>query len=100
MGVTAKGPSGVIRVGGRLAGTLGAWSLDSQSGIVTVKAKPGELDPYWLEMPVKHEVRLHLGNGMIWRFRNLRTTLMGDSVEISGERQRGEPEVIQEGPTT
>ena len=91
MSLHVTGKSGQLRVGGRVAASLGDWTLDAEppkeewalTGRVTGR------DDMLLESGVPIELRLQLTNDT-WRWRNVQV----DGYDVVTVRGTGEPEVI------
>jgi hypothetical protein len=92
-GLQAKGPGGVLRVAGREAARLGAWSFTYTAEGWRLTAPLAESDPYWLDSEGPFLLRLVVGKAGVWTWRGLsqdRIAWDAESITVTGE---GEPEV-------
>jgi hypothetical protein len=85
--VRATGVTGVLRVGGRTAASLGRWSYDGSADGWKVEADTSSIDAYLFENGSSFELRLDVGEH-VWRWRDV--TVKGRSrVTVTGD---GAPE--------
>jgi hypothetical protein len=87
--VTANGAGGELRLAGRVAATLGAWTLQRSEGGAVLTATLATQDAYWLSQGERFELRLPLGNVRLWRWRRATVRLDGNRATIHME---GNPE--------
>lgn len=86
----ARGQSGDVRVGGRMAATLGPWRMRRESGAFTVTAAVVASHPVWAHGVGPYELRLDMGR-CIWRYCGVSIQIEGERIVIEGA---GSPEVI------
>lgn len=83
-----EGVSGEVRVGGRVAARLGAWSAtrDKAADAWQIGAALAEVNDLWLDGPGPFELRLHIGRS-VWRWRGVDLQRDGGSVSITAYRR-------------
>jgi hypothetical protein len=85
MALTAKGPGGEIRVGGRIAATLSKWELETIGGAWICSAEMADISEALLEHPSPKELRLSFGPDLTWRFKGVTDVVpSGAAVTITG----------------
>lgn len=86
MALTASGPSGEIRVGGRQAAKLGKWTYqtDGKGGWTCSAALAAVTDAYLMDSSGVRELRLHAGS-QTWRYRGVTISATGASMTASGQ---------------
>lgn len=83
MALTATGPHGELRVGGRAAAKLGKWVLtSSDEGVSIVTAPTADVDEYWLWSSGIKELRLSTGSKQ-WRWREVEVGYGGSTMTIT-----------------
>ena len=84
----ARGTAGQLRVGGRMAATLGAWSHEGTAAEWQVEAETLDIDEYLFESGGPFHLRLYVGE-QIWQWRGV--TVSGrERVTITGEGRPNE----------
>jgi len=85
MALTASGPSGELRVGGRQAAKLRGWTYRTVGeGRWECQAPLIVTDAFLLEAPGSRELRLHIGEAT-WRYRGVEVVIAGDAMFARGE---------------
>lgn len=87
-GLSGKG--GCVRVGGRPAATLTAWSVRYQDGEYVIDAGMEDMVPVYLSPSYRAELRLQMVKRM-WRWQGVRLAVEGNRLTA---RCAGEPDVM------
>jgi hypothetical protein len=87
---TATGPSGEIRVGGRIAAQIGSWKLMAAGGnTYTIVAPTTEANDFLLFGESRKEIRLPVG-AKEWRWRDVQVGYDGSQITVV---VTGKPEI-------
>lgn len=87
----ATGKSAEVRVGGRVAATLGDWQLQTMGGGAwTFSATATTLDDFLMDSGGPFSLRVNVGK-KIWRFDNVDIINSGGSLTVLGHNR---PEIL------
>lgn len=78
-----RGHAGALRVGGRLAATLGRWTYEGTPEGWTVLARLVSRDEHWLRSRGAFLLTIEVGKGH-WRWRGVRIQIEGANVRVGG----------------
>jgi hypothetical protein len=85
----AKGLTGELRIGGRVAAVLGPWRMRPQKLGWRLQAPLRWRDEFWIEADGPFDLHLEVGEAR-WRFHNVFVDVGDEDIEITGREM---PEV-------